>query len=331
VTVLRPELLPALLVVPLALLALWRLDRARGRRLVRAIGPRVTALAGHAGAVRRRTRRLLLTVALLMALLAMLQPVWGKAARERDREGVDILVCLDVSRSMLARDVAPSRLERARREIGELAARAEGDRLGLVVFAGDARLAVPLTLDAESFAEMARLADPLSVDRGGTDLGAALATALDALLGQSGETETVLLLTDGEDHEEKGLRVAETARARNIAVHCVGFGSARGAKIPIETERGEVFLRDRGGADVISAMDPATLRRIAAATGGAFVDALAEPHALVDLYESRILPMARKSFAASEHPARESRYQWPLAAAFLIWIVNLCLVERKPR
>ena len=306
-----PEALPLLLLVPLAGLSFWALDRARARRLAPAVGPRAPMLAP----VRRR--RVWFTLALLCAVLAVLQPAWGGGARALDSRGLDILVCLDVSRSMLARDLEPSRLERARREISALAERTEGDRLGLVVFAGDARLAVPLTRDMDSFRELVGLAGPLSVMRGGTDLGAALSTALG-----SGDPDVVLLLTDGEDHEGKGRQVAETA---GVPVHCVGLGSRRGAKIPVDG----AFLRDRTGAEVVSALDPATLRRIAAATGGSFRDAHARPRALVELYEERILPMARETLEAKERRERENRFQWPLLAAFLFLMVDLWLHDRR--
>ena len=329
-SLLRPEALPILLLAPLVGLALWAFDRGRARRLARAVGPRAPALAAGLSRGRRRLQRVLFATALLLALLAMLQPVWGAATREVEQRGVDLLVCLDVSRSMLARDLAPSRLGRARREIAALAERAAGDRLGLVVFAGQAQLAVPLTRDRDSFLELLELADPLSVERGGSDVGAALETALEALKGQTGEHEAVLLLTDGEDLEARGLRAAQICRERNVAVHCVGFGSALGAKIPIPTrEGGETFLRDRSGVDVVSTMDATTLRRIAAATGGDFVDAHARPHPLRELYERRILPMARKAFEKDERRAKENRFQWPLLAAFLLWILLLCLGDRK--
>ncbi|MBW2415609.1 MAG: VWA domain-containing protein [Deltaproteobacteria bacterium] len=328
-SLLRPEALPFLLLAPLVWLSLWALDRARRRRFARVVGPRAPALAADLSRGRRRLQRVLFATALLLALLALLQPVWGDVTREVEQRGVDILVCLDVSQSMLARDLAPSRLERARREIAALAARATGDRLGLVVFAGEARLAVPLTRDRESFQELIGLADPLSVERGGTDLGAALATALEALKGQTGEHEVVLLLTDGEDLEGRGLRVSNRCRERNVTVHTIGFGSALGAKIPIAGEGGEAFLRDRSGTDVVSKLDASTLRRIAEATGGGFRDAHARPHALPELYEQRILPMARKSFERDERRAKENRFQWPLLAAFLLWILDPCLGDRR--
>jgi Ca-activated chloride channel family protein len=329
VSLLSPESLPFLLLVPLVAALLWAFDRARRRRLDRAVGPRAPVLSADLSWHRRGLRVTLFSLATLLALFAALQPAWGESTRRMERRGVDILVCLDVSRSMLARDLMPSRLMRARREIRELAGRSVGDRLGLVVFAGEARLLVPLTRDRDSLKEMVGLADPLGVQRGGTDLGAALETALLALQDGTGEHEVVLLLTDGEDLEERGLRMAESLRQRGIVLHCVGFGSRLGAKIPIEGKRGEAFLRDRSGTEVVSALDPETLSRIAEATGGVFIEADSRPEPLVELYERRILPMARKAFEIEERRERENRYQWPLLAAFLCFVLELCVSDRR--
>ncbi len=317
------------MLVPLVWLAILALDRERLLRLERAVGPRVRALAPSLHAGQRRLRRSLLTAGLLFALLAVLQPVWGEGFRRIEQRGVDIVICLDVSHSMLARDLPPSRLERAKRDVRALAERIRGDRLGLVAFAGEARLIVPLTQDVESFSEMTDQADPLSVGRGGTDVGAALMTALGALEGQSGEHEVVLLLTDGEDLEQRGLRIAEECRSRNITVHCIGLGSVLGSKIALEG--GEGFLRDRAGHEVVSAMDSASLARIAQTTGGEFLDAGLTPQAISDIYERRIRPLSRKSIEADLRRERPNRFQWPLLAAVVLWILELCLTDRTVR
>ena len=285
-------------------------------------------LAGVESRALRRVRRTLATLGLLCALVAVMQPAWGAAGRKLEPRGVDVLVVLDVSRSMLARDQSPDRLGAAKREILALADRAAGDRIGLVAFAGDARLVIPLTRDRESFADLLARTGPLTVERGGTNLGVALEAALGALVGKSGEHEVLLLLTDGEDHEGRGLRVAERCRERGITVHSVGFGSPLGSKIAIATDTGEAFLRDRAGNEVISALDPGSLARLATATGGVYAEAIGAQAPLVELYEERIVPMARKAFEDDPRRERENRFQWPLAAAFCLWILQLCLVER---
>ena len=328
---LRPEAWPVLLLVPAAGFLLWRLDLRRLRRALLVFGARAPRLASGPTAGRLRLRLALSVGALLLAALAVLEPAWGEGSRTAEQRGVDILVCLDVSRSMLARDIAPSRLGAAQREIRALAETVTGDRLGLVVFAGDARLMAPLTQDRDTFAALVDLADPEAVGVGGTDLGAALTAALEALAGATGDHEVVLLLTDGEDLEGRGARVAQTCREAGITVHCIGFGSPRGAKITLGGEGGESFLRDGTGRDVVSAMDPASLRRIAEVTGGTFVEAGGAGRPLVDLHEDRILPMARKALETEGTLERENRFQWVLLPAFLLWVTGLALSDRRGR
>ena len=324
-----PEALPVLLVAPVVWFALRALDRARARRLAALAGPRLADLVPHRDERAPAARRLLLAGGLFLALVAMLGPVWGDAVRAAEPRGVDVLVCLDVSRSMLARDEPPSRLACAKREIRALTERARGERMGLVVFAGEARQMVPRTQDGDTFAAIADTADTLSVRRGGTDLGAALDAALETLAGGTGEHGAILLLTDGEDLGERGLAAAQRCRQRGIAVHCVAFGTPLGGKIPVERDGREAYVTDRAGGDVVSAMDAAGLRRIADATGGDFVRASAAPRPLVGLYERRLLPMARKAFDAEQRRRRESRFELPLLAAFALWMADLLTLDRR--
>lgn len=325
----RPEAWPLLLLAPLAWLAHAWSDRRRARRLARAAGQRAGKVAAELDPGRRRLRRSLRAAGLLLALLALLSPAWGEGYRRVEQRGVDLLVALDVSRSMLAADQAPSRLAAAKREILALTERVRGDRMGLVIFAGEARCVVPLTRDLRSLGELLDPVGPHSVAKGGTDLGAALEACLGALEGATGASEAILLLTDGEDLEGRGRAAASACRERGIVVHCVGFGTAAGAKIPLEEGGG--FLRDRTGAEVISSLAPASLRALAQETGGEYLEAQALPVPLIELYEKRVLPMARKSFEAEERKAALDRYQWPLLAGFLLWILALGATDRKPR
>ena len=324
-----PQALPLLLLAPLLWILLRRSDAHREQRLAATLGLRVRSLAGDLAKGQRRKRRRLTVVALLLALVALLQPQWGTRKSNVEQRGVDILICLDVSRSMLARDIVPDRLRRAQREILALAERTRGDRLGLVAFAGEARLIVPLTKDVDSFCEMVDSTDSLSVRRGGTNLSAALETAIDSLGSSNGDHEVVLLITDGEDHQRLGLAAAEKCAQIGIAVHCLGLGSVRGSKITLSGELGESFLRDRSGEEVVSAMDAPSLRRIAETTGGDFVDALSLDNPLVQLYEQRILPRSRKALQSEQRRERKQHYQWPLLLAFLLWMVEFCLTDRR--
>lgn len=327
-----PAVLPVLLLAPLWWFALWRLDRGRARKLQQLCGRRAEVL-GDVDPLRQGRRRVLGSAALFCGLLAVAQPAWGEGTGPNAQRLVDVVLCLDVSRSMLARDLQPSRLEFARRELHALCERARGDRMGLVVFAGEAVLFAPLTQDLDALAQLVDLASPLSVQRGGTDLGACLEQALAVLAGGTGEHEVVVVLSDGEDLSQTALAAAEQCRQRGIAVHCVGLGSTAGAKIPLPgAGQGETFLRSPDGVDVVSTMDPATLRRIATLTGGVYVDAQSRARPLVALYEQHIVPMARKALASvAGDTARSNRFQWPLLAGFVLWMLHLCSTDRRRR
>jgi Ca-activated chloride channel family protein len=323
----RPDAWVLLVLVPAVALVLTAFDRGRARRLVRAVGKRAPRLASGLRPRLRIVRRLLFSAGLLMAVLAAMQPRWGAVAGRLVPRGADVVVALDVSRSMLAGDLAPTRLDAAVGEIRALAERAEGDRLGLVVFAGEATVLVPLTRDRRSFADLAGTAGPLTIPRGGTDLGAALDAAGAALSRREERPAVVILVTDGGDHEGRGLGAAESLAREGVTVHCLGFGSPRGAKIPVESGGG--FLRDRAGREVVAAMDADALRKIAAATGGAFLAADASGRNLVRLYEDRVVPRAQAVFRAGERSERENRFQWPLLLAILLWTIELSIHERR--
>lgn len=230
-------------------------------------------------------------------------------------EGIDVIVCLDVSRSMQARDLAPDRLGRAQAEIAALAEVARGDRLGLVLFAGEARLLVPRTQDATSLAEMAAHAGPWDVPRGGTDLAAALATARDALDDRAG-TGAIIVLGDGEDlGGRETATVLAALRRDGVAVHALGLGTTRGAKIPDDG----AFVRGPSGREVITRLESRALEGAAAATGGVYREATAIT--LPALFTEHVRPRA----AAAAMPTRSlgDRAAWLLLLGALLLGIDL--------
>jgi len=330
--VMLPPALGLLALVPLVWWVLHNSEGARGRRLERLIGPRTRALAGNASTRRRRLRHGLSLAGFTLAVLAVVQPAWGVDPDKVQARGVDVVVCLDVSRSMLAQDLAPDRLGRAHDEIRALTRRAQGDRIGLVAFAGDARLMIPLTRDMDSVDDLVEGIDPSCVGLGGTNIGAALEQALSALEGgDRGHHETILLISDGEDLEGEGLAAAAACAERNITVHTLGLGSTLGSKIALTAEDGgETFLKDRAGNDVVSVLDASGLRAIAEATGGEYVDLSRVRRPLVELYESRILPMAGK-VGRGDRSVRKNHFQWPLVLAFFLFLGEFAISERRVR
>ena len=326
-----PGALPFLLTVPL----FWFVLQARERRLAQSrttlLGPRVASLSEDLDPKRRLQGNLLLSLALLFTILALSQPLWGTERRNRQQRGVDILVCLDVSRSMLARDLAPNRLAFAKQEIQTLARHARGERLGLVTFAGDARLRVPLTRDVVSFSALVELADPLTVKRGGTDLGLALLAGSKALDRKTSRAKTLILITDGEDHGQQGLQAARRLAEQGLTLHCVGIGSQLGSKIRVRDRGRETFLRGPSGEEVLSYMDAQGLRAMAQATGGIFVDASQVQNPLIHIYEKAIRNMTSRVTEGDAQLARKNQFQWPLLLAFCFLFLELIRNDRRRR
>lgn len=340
---------------PLAALALpgvaavaWVLaagERRRARRLAAVVGRRAPALAAEQAPLRARRRNRLAVAGIALGVVAWMQPRFGEGEAAAAPPGADLCVCLDVSRSMLAADVPPSRLRSAQEAIADLGRRTRGDRLALVVFAGQALLRVPLTRDVESMVAIARTADPSEVALGGTDLGAAIDAAVAALAAAQhrdaagGAADAplegaVLLVTDGEDPGGAGRAAAGRARGRGLAVHCVGVGSALGSKITMPGPGGrEVFLRDREGREVVTRHDAASLRSIAAAGGGRYVDAAGSAQPLVEVYERGVVPelAGRARARGPAGAALANRFQLPLAIGLALLLLDLLLPRRRRR
>lgn len=328
-----PEAFGLVLLGPALALLLSRriLGRSRARQMQEEIGPRLGWLTAEVSPGRRRVRTWAFVLASACGGVALMQPHVGVDRRDATQRGVDVLVCLDVSRSMLARDVGPSRLERAKDEIRALAARVRGDRLALMAFAGEAKLLVPWTHDLDSLAELVELADPWTVERGGTDLGVALELAGKVARSEIDGATSVVVLTDGEDLAGRGRSAAASLGALGIAVHTVGIGSRRGSKITVEDgERGETFLRDASGEDVISTLDPTSLRAMAEASGGTYLDVSMSPRPLVEVYEREVLGSAAgRLLSIGPRDGAANRYQYPLALGVAFLLLRLGLGGRR--
>jgi Ca-activated chloride channel family protein len=322
----RPELLvaagAALVLLPLFLLAAFRAaDRAR--RLLLG-GELVPKLARGYGASRRRLKAFLQVTGLVAVLLALAGPRVGSREVTVKRRGIDLVVALDVSNSMLAQDVPPSRLLRARREISAFLEGLQGDRVALVAFAGDAYLQCPLTLDYGAARLFLDVVDQNSVSRQGTNLGAAIRTALGAFGEGEDKYRAIILVTDGEDHGGDGLRAAEEAARRGIRVYAIGVGSEDGEPIP-EEEGG--FKKDPTGQVVMTSLDAESLERIALATGGEFHRATTGELELERIHES-LAKLGEKDLSSRSFTQYEERFQFPLGLGLLLLLVDFALPER---
>lgn len=322
----RGVLWPWLLCLPVVGFGLWWMLRRSHRAALR-----------YGALARERvpapwSRALRLSLLLALGLLTWMDPRYGEEDVAVERAGLDVVFCLDTSRSMLARDLEPDRLQRAIADVKSVLPRLQGgDRVGLVVFAGQARTWIPLTHDLDSFRELIDEVDVNVVPLGGTDLGAALKKARELLEAGQQSTTVVILLTDGEDLGGKGREVAAELAGDQVVVHTVGYGSRMGSKIVLQKSGQETFLKNDKGEEVVSAMDSETLRAVATVAGGEFVRADATALPLVELHDKRLRPMLKRSFETGSEKAHRARYQWVLLPALLLLLWELLSMGGRRR
>lgn len=326
-----PHWLWALLVLPLiAGLFLW--SHRRGQALVaKIVAVRLRdQLSGSVSPLRRVLRASLLMASLALAIVALGQPRYGFIEKETKQKGRDVIFAIDTSRSMLATDMAPNRLKRAKLFTQDLVKLLQGDRVGLVAFAGSAFLQAPLTLDYNAVTNALDELDTTVIPKGGTNIASAITAAREAFGKAEGQTRALIILTDGEELDADGIAAAKQASQEGIRIFTVGIGSPEGSLISIRTEDGrQDFVRDSSGKTVNSKLDESRLREIASATGGFFT--LIGPDAEREVFQKGIEPMELSETGVFSARQPVERYQWPLAAATVCLALSLLPGDRRRR
>ncbi len=328
----HPQLLHLLWLAPLLALLIGRLRRRAWRRL-RAFADDITrrAVLPDLSIRRRKWRDGLWLAGITLVLVTFARPQWGYRLQEVERRGIDLMVVLDTSRSMLAQDFKPNRLQKAKWGIEDLVKRLQGDRIGLVAFAGSSFLQCPLTLDYAAFLLTLEDVHTGLIPRGGTALEQALRTALDKFDSGSNADKAILLITDGEDHEGDPLSVVEECNERGIRIFSIGVGTPKGDLIPVEDEQGGTrFLKNRRGEVVKSALEEEPLERLAVMTDGLYVRAAGG-----DIGVDQIL---RRGLSTLKQGAQEERmvkqyherFMWFLWPALALFALEALIRERKP-
>lgn len=326
-----PEFLLALLLVPLVACGLW-LGAMRRKRIMERFGEsalvaRLTETVSHRG---RRAKAILLVSAIALLVLALARPQFGTRVETVRRRGQDVMVAVDLSRSMLAEDVTPNRLDRARLAILRLIQNLDGDRIGLVAFAGDAFVQSPLTVDYTAAAMFLNAMEPDMMPIQGTDLGEALRISLDALDQGARENRILVLVTDGEDHEGGFEDQLQRAASSGVRIHTVGIGSTEGVPIPEGVSRGgrQSFKRDADGNVVTTRLDEATLREAAGAAGGRFVRVTSGSPALEELVDE-IARGEGEELEAREITQFEEQFQIFLTLAVALLLAEFLIPDRR--
>jgi Ca-activated chloride channel family protein len=324
-----PSYLHALwLLLPLALAL--RLLHRRGRRLLARLADTTACRHLIAGwrPDRAATRLTLWFLAMACLVTALARPQWGFRWEEVRRRGLDLLILLDTSRSMLAPDLKPTRLDQAKWGVRDLTRTLHGDRIGLVTFAGTSYLQCPLTIDYAAF--LMTLDDVYvgALPRGGTAIAEALRTALDTFEKQSQGERVVVLITDGEDHEGDPLALLDELKARNVRIYAIGVGTREGELLPA-ADGAAGFLKDRSGQVVKSTLQEDLLTRLAVQTGGAYIRAAPGDLGLERLMEEQLSALTRQETDSRVMKQWEERAGWLIAAGLLLLAAEASLRERK--
>ena len=268
-------------------------------------------------------------LALSSAIMALINPQLGSRIEEGRIEGVDIVVALDVSRSMLAQDIRPDRLERAKLAVNRLIDRLDQDRIGIVAFAGTAHVQVPITADHHAAKMILRTVNTRSVQVQGTAIESAIDRALLAFSNDDLHNKTIILVSDGESHDDDPVEAAHRAAERGVMIHTVGVGSREGAPIPIiENNRVTGYFRDRAGNTVITRYDEQLLRSIAETTGGIFRHGTGHDLGLEDILKE-IRTIEKEEFEIRLFAEYESKFHYFVSLAIFLLVMELLIMSRK--
>lgn len=322
----NPWMLAYLWLVPLVALGLGWLRARHRRRTAAWLSPAMrTKLDSPRSSWRFFVQLSLLAAGFLFSFLALSRPRWGDVQEIVTRQGRDLMIVLDVSRSMLAEDVMPNRLERAKADLIDLVNSLDGDRAGLILFRHKAVQACPLTTDYAFLLQMLDAASPDSAAPGETDIGDSVVKALDAL-GTGGGHQAIVLVSDGEDLAENVRDAAEKAKARGITIFTVGFGNPGGSTIPDSAGSSMTYQ----GKEVKSRLNPDTLRELATVTGGVYVPVETARVDLGDLYRNHLRKLAAREMGETMTRRQVERFSWFLLPALLCWLAAAALSPGRP-
>ena len=326
-----PQWLWGLLLIPILIALFIRAEHRGLRRLQEFVSARLLPqLAGTVNRPRRMVRFGLQLLGLSLALVSLAQPRWGYTFQDVKRKGLDLLIAVDTSRSMLSNDVQPDRLERVKLATQDLINELQGDRVGLIAFAGRAFLQAPLTIDYEAVMESINDLDTKTIPEGGTNISSAIDLATQSFGKSAAGNRALIIFTDGEELSGDAVKTAKAAVDQGVRIFTVGVGTPQGSLIPITSDNGETaFVKDSSGQVVKSKLDEKPLQEIAQATGGFYLHLENGPRTMQQIYNEGLVKMqaAEIDVRLSRRPIE--RYEWPLGAAIIALAFSILIGERK--
>src|ERR1700720_4035294 len=326
-----PQWFWGLLAIPVLVGLFVCAEQRAGRRLQEFVRPRLLPqLAGTVNRPRRILRFALQLLGLALAIVSLAQPRWGYTFEDVKRKGLDLLIAVDTSRSMLSNDVQPNRLERVKLAAQDLINELQGDRVGLIAFAGRAFLEAPLTIDYGAVVESINDLDTKTVPEGGTNISEAIALASRTFGKSAMGNRALIIFTDGEELSGDAVKAAKAAAEAGVRIFTVGVGTPQGSLIPVTGDNGETsFVKDINGQVVKSKLDDKGLREVAEATGGFYLHLENGPRTMQQIQSEGLAKMqaAEMDVRLSRRPIE--RYEWPLGAALIALSLSILIGERK--
>jgi Ca-activated chloride channel family protein len=327
----NPEYLYLLLLLP-AMVVLWVINQIRRRRALQRLGNRemVIRLIPEMSGIRPVFKFILQIIAVLAGVLMLARPQFGSKLEEVKKEGVEVIIALDVSNSMLAEDIQPTRLIRAKQAISRLVDNLDNDKIGLIVFAGDAYTQIPVTTDYISAKMFLSTISPEMVAKQGTAMGAAIDLGIRSFSPGEGKSKAMIIITDGENHEDDPFPKAEEAAKAGIIIHTIGIGSTEGVPIPVVINGKKDYLKDIDGNTVITKLEEEILKNVAINTSGNYVRASNSNIGLDEIF-GEIKKMKTQELESTVYTEYNDQFQIFAAIALLLLILDFIIMDRKNR
>jgi len=327
----NPDFLYSLLLLPVFIL-LYILNSLRRRKAFQRLGDvkLVGQLVPEMSGTRQVVKFILQLIAFSMAIIMLARPQFGSKIEDVKKQGVEVIIALDVSNSMLAEDIQPDRLTRAKQAISRLVDDLDKDKIGLIVFAGDAYTQIPLTTDYVSAKMFLSTISPDMVPKQGTAIGAAISLGMKSFSPGEGKSKAMIIITDGENHEDNPVAIADDAAKAGIIIHTIGIGSTEGVPIPVITNGKRDYLKDKDGNTVISKLDEDILKKIAISGNGNYVRASNSNIGLDQIYDD-IKKMKKQELESTMYTEYNDQFQFFAAMTLFLLMVDFIIMERKNR
>ncbi len=327
----NPEYLYLLLLLPVVAI-LFVFNEFRKRKLLKRLGNAtlVERLLPEMSRIRPVIKYLFLIMAVTSAVIMLARPQFGSRIEEVKKEGVEVIIALDVSNSMLAEDIQPDRLTRAKQAISRLVDNLVNDKIGLIVFAGDAYTQIPITTDYISAKMFLATISPDMVPKQGTAIGAAINLGLRSFSPGEGKSKTMIIITDGENHEDNPVSAAEEAAKEGVVINTIGIGSTEGVPIPLTIGGRRDYLKDADGHIVITKLDEEILKKIALSTGGNYVRASNTSIGLDEIFSS-IGKMKKDELESTMYTEYNDQFQIFAIISLFFLLLEFIVMDRKNR